>query len=51
MRVLTKFVGTWVLAMSVVTTVNAAAFSQLVVFGDSLSDAGNAAAITTPSGG
>jgi len=51
MRTLTKFAGTCVLAMSVVTTVNAGAFSQLVVFGDSLSDPGNAAAMTTPSGG
>ncbi|WP_295431192.1 SGNH/GDSL hydrolase family protein [uncultured Thiodictyon sp.] len=51
MRTLTKFAGTCVLAMSVVTTVNAGAFSQLVVFGDSLSDPGNAAAMTTPIGG
>lgn len=51
MHALTKLAGTCVLAVSMVTTVNATAFSQLVVFGDSLSDPGNAAAMTTLGGG
>lgn len=47
MRALSRIVAASLLALGAAGSAGAASFSQLVVFGDSLSDAGNAAAITS----
>ncbi len=47
MSILTRWVFVGAVSASLASGAGAATFSQLVVFGDSLSDAGNAAAITS----
>ena len=47
MTILKTFFGAGLLALSLVTDASAWPYTQFVVFGDSLSDAGNASAITS----
>ena len=47
MSILTRWVFVGAVSASLASAAGAVTFSQLVVFGDSLSDAGNAAAITS----
>ena len=47
MTILKTFFGAGLLALSLVTNASAWPYTQFVVFGDSLSDAGNASAITS----